>query len=322
MPTLLPLMLMLTDVPAAEEARAASPKIVSVHKIWDRGNHNAFTDLIRHQDRWLCTFREGRSHADPDGRIRVIASDDGQQWEPIALIRHDGYDLRDPKLSHMPDGRLMILAGASVYEQGKYVTRSPRVAFSRDGRQWSPPRKVLAEDHWLWRVTWHKGRGYCLSKMGEGRGPRRGFLYSTRDGIDWQWITEFRLDGVSETTFRFLPNDEMIALVRPGYIGHSMPPYKQWTWHRMKEKIGGPNFIRLPDGSLWAAARRYHKDGKKSTVLARMTRDSYEPVLTLPSGGDTSYPGLVWHDGLLWMSYYASHEGKASIYLAKIRFDR
>ncbi len=58
------------------------------------------------------------------------------------------------------------------------------------------------------------------------------------------------------------------------------------------------------------------------TVLARMDRDRYEPVLTLPSGGDTSYPGLVWHDDQLWMSYYSSHEGKTSIYLARIRIGR
>jgi hypothetical protein len=30
---------------------------------------------------------------------------------------------------------------------------------------------------------------------------------------------------------------------------------------------------------------------------------------------------LLWHDDLLWMSYYASHEGKTSIYLAKIKFE-
>ena len=41
--------------------------------------------------------------------------------------------------------------------------------------------------------------------------------------------------------------------------------------------------------------------------------------LELPSGGDCSYPGMVWHEGLLWMSYYSSHEGKTSIYLAKVR---
>ena len=38
----------------------------------------------------------------------------------------------------------------------------------------------------------------------------------------------------------------------------------------------------------------------------------------LPSAGDCSYPGLAWHRGCLWMSYYSSHEGKASIYLARI----
>jgi len=27
----------------------------------------------------------------------------------------------------------------------------------------------------------------------------------------------------------------------------------------------------------------------------------------------------VWHDGLLWTSYYSSHEGQTSIYLAKVR---
>ena len=51
-----------------------------------------------------------------------------------------------------------------------------------------------------------------------------------------------------------------------------------------------------------------------------MTTSSYEPALTLPSGGDTSYAGMVWHDDFLWMSYYSSHEGGTSIYLAKVGF--
>ena len=41
-------------------------------------------------------------------------------------------------------------------------------------------------------------------------------------------------------------------------------------------------------------------------------------IVELPSKGDNSYPGFVWHGGKLWMSYYSSHEGKTSIYLAKI----
>ena len=42
-------------------------------------------------------------------------------------------------------------------------------------------------------------------------------------------------------------------------------------------------------------------------------------ALELPSGGDTSYAGMVWHDGLLWIAYYSSHEEKTSIYLAKVK---
>jgi hypothetical protein len=302
---------------------AAGPEIVSLEKIWDRAPHNAFTDLIRFEGQWLCVFREGEGHAGgADGKIRVISSPDGRAWQSAALVAEEGVDLRDPKVSIMPDGGLMLVAGGSIFEDDRYLTRAPRVAFSPDGCSWTPTRKVLAEDHWLWRVTWHNGWAYSVSKMGEGSNPRRGILYRSRDGLDWQWITEFRLPAgtwnASETTLRFLPDEQLVALVRPHWIGTSRPPYREWSWTKMEQNIGGPNFIRLPDGRLWAAARRYLEGGERRTVLARLTPTSYEPVLTLPSGGDTSYPGMVWHDGLLWMSYYSSHEGKTSIYLAKI----
>ena len=180
---------------------------------------------------------------------------------------------------------------------------------------------MLAEDHWLWRVTWHQGVGYCVSKLGEGRHPRRGFLYSTRNGIEWEWITEFRLPNdewtASETTLRVMPDGEMVSLTRPHWIGTSQPPYVDWSWTKIPHGLGGPNFIRWSDGALWAASRGRLGDDP-GNVLARMTRTSYEPVLLLPSGGDCSYPGMVEHRDQLWMSYYSSHEEKTSIYLARI----
>jgi hypothetical protein len=301
--------------------RAETPKIISLQMIWDEGEHNAFTDLIRFRDRWWVSFREARDHGPSIGKVRVIVSNDGREWRSAALVNQTGVDLRDPKLSVMPDGRLMLIMGGSINDASTYGTRAPRVAFSTDGHQWTAPRKLLAEDHWLWRVTWHKEQAWSVSKLGEGKNPRRGMLYRSQDGLEWQWITEFHLPNdtwnASETTLRFMPDDELIALTRPHWIGTSKPPYKDWSWTKMKENIGGPNFIRLPDGDLWAAGRRYGE--KATTTLARLTRDSYQPMLTLPSGGDNSYPGMVWHDGLLWMSYYSSHEGKTSIYLAKIK---
>lgn len=311
----------------AESAKQSPAEIVSVKKIWDQAGHNAFTDLIRFQGKWLCTFREADGHVKGDGRLRVIASADGEKWESTALLAEEGIDLRDPKVSIMPDGRLMIVAGGSVYRKGKFIGRQPRVAFSKDARQWTPTQRVLSEGEWLWRVTWHDGKAYGVSYNSDywkkTKKPCQ-TLFVSSDGVQYDKICTLDVTAYAgETTVRFQPDGTMIALVRResddrhAWIGTSKSPYTNWTWHDTGHHVGGPNFIILPDGSMWAGGRSY--TGKAKTALAKMTPTSYEPVLTLPSGGDTSYPGFVYHDNLLWMSYYASHEGKTSIYLARIR---
>ncbi|HUY02513.1 MAG TPA: hypothetical protein VMV33_04445 [Rhodocyclaceae bacterium] len=40
-----------------------------------------------------------------------------------------------------------------------------------------------------------------------------------------------------------------------------------------------------------------------------------------PHKAFTSYAGLSLHAGLLWVSYYSSHEGKPAIYFAKVAID-
>lgn len=311
-------------------AIAAEPELVSVKKIWDAGHHNAFTDLIRFQDRFYCVFREADEHVGGDGVIRVLVSDDGDQWTSAAGLTEKGVDLRDPKLSITPDGRLMIVMGGSLYNGTKTLMgRRPRVSFSTNGTEWTVPKVILEEGDWLWRVTWNDGVGYGVSYRTQTKSTDTSAdwliaLHSTTDGISYKKVTDLEVPNrPNETTLRFMPDGEMLALVRRengnrrGWIGTSRPPYKDWKWNETEHRLGGPDFIRLPNGELWAGTRIY--PGGAKTVLARMTRDSITPVLTLPSRGDTSYPGFVWHHDLLWMSYYSSHEGKTSIYLAKIK---
>ena len=148
-------------------------------------------------------------------------SENGDCWKSAASLEQKGTDLRDPKLSIMPSDRLMLITGGSVYDaRGTCQTRSPRVAFSKDGYDWTEPRKLLAEDHWLWRVTWQDGWAWGVSKLGEGRDPRRCMLYRSRDAREWEWITEFRLPNntwnASEATLRFLPGGEIHA----GHLQH------------------------------------------------------------------------------------------------------
>ena len=316
--------------PAAESAGSV-PQLVSVQKIWDQGEHNAFTDLIRFRDAWFCSFRESAGHVGGDGEIRVLTSPDGEIWKSAALIAEQGIDLRDPKLSITPDGRLMIVAGGSIYNGTKTLQgRQPRVMFSADGVKWTEPQKVLADGDWLWRVTWHDGVAYGVSYNTidtAAKGDWSLTLYRSQNGVDWEKVTKLDVPGrANETTLRFLQSGKLVAMVRRegnealkherrGWIGVAESPYEKWSWTEIHQHFGGPNFLELPNGDLWAGTRG---PGAK-TILCEMTPTTLKPVLTLPSGGDCSYPGLVWHDGLLWMSYYSSHEGKTSIYLAKIR---
>jgi hypothetical protein len=79
--------------------------------------------------------------------------------------------------------------------------------------------------------------------------------------------------------------------------------------------------IRLPDGRFIAAVRLYDGAVRTSVCQVDVMAGSITELLKLPSAGDTSYAGLVWHDNLLWVSYYSSHEGKTSIYLAKVKLE-
>ena len=310
----------------------AEPAPRPARKIWDQGEHNAFTDLIRYEGRWFCTFREGAAHVSGDGKIRVIESADGDTWKSAALIDEAGVDLRDPKVSVTPDGRLMMVMGGSIMEGGEYVSRQSRVSFSRDGRTWTPPQRIGEPRHWLWRVTWFRGQAYGVAYVGGGglKDERAGFLYTSADGIDWKLVTRLDLPHASETTLRFLEDGEMIAFSvqvnpkparRSTRIGSSRPPYRDWTWKDVPFASGGPNFLVLPDGRWLASTRDYGiADVKQTTTaLAWMTRDSIKPFLHYVSGGDTSYAGMVLSNNELWVSFYSSHEGKQNIYLDRVK---
>jgi len=314
-----------------------TPELVSFKKIWDAGAHNAFTDLIRFDNQWFCTFRESEGHVLGNGKIRVITSKDGEQWKSAALLAEEGVDLRDPKLSLTPGHRLMLTLGGTVHDSAKIIERQPRVAFSNDGFAWSNPERVLDKGDWLWRTTWHDGHAYgtvynAQVKNYDYAGPAEwsARLVESEDGVHFRTAANFNIPGrPNEATARFLKNGDCVVLIRreagdkQAWIGISHAPYKDWHWNPVGLFIGGPNFIVLDDDSMIASGRDVSpgKSGAR-TFVGKMDLKSVTPELDLPAPGewDCSYPGLVWHDGLLWVSYYSSHEGKTSIYLAKIRF--
>jgi hypothetical protein len=327
--------IIVSPVPAWASA-PLNVRLLDVKKIWDQAPHSAFTDLIRWQDRFYCAFREGRGHVCTDGKIRIIHSEDGDAWSSSALVELAGFDLRDAHLSITPDGRLMLLGGAAPREKdNQSAPTGTFVAFSKDGVQWSKPRIVIEPGRWLWSVTWHQGKAYGVSYTA-GPGERYLDLLMSEDGVEYTPLVERLVEGgyPNEVTLRFDASGVCYALVRrdrweghpySALLGISRGDYTKWRWHDLGEEFnsfGGPNFIQLPTGH-WLAAGRMHQGGAH-TALCQLdaTKGTMIKLLKLPSGGDTSYPGLVWHDGLLYVSYYSGHEGKTSIYLARIEIVR
>ncbi len=300
-------------------------ELVSIRKIWDHAPHNAFTDLIRYRNEWFCVFREGEAHVSPDGALRVIRSRDGVDWQSAALLVSTNGDLRDAKITVAASGELM-LSGAVALRQPAPATHRSLAWFSKNGRDWSEPSIIGDDDQWLWRTTWHAGAAYSIGYQTAGTNKFMR-LYKSKDGRRFETLVPrlFEEGYPNETSIVFEPDGAALCLLRrdgnpsSGQLGRARRPYTKWDWQDLGVKIGGPHMLRLADGRLVAAVRLY--DGKVRTSLAWVDARAgkLSEFLTLPSGGDSSYAGLVMHTGLLWVSYYSSHEGKTSIYLGKVR---
>lgn len=311
------------------------PALLSVQKIWDRSPHCGMTDLIRYKDIWYCAFREGGHHYEGEkGTLRILSSPNALEWNTAATFELRGVDLRDPKLSITPNGQLLLLTGGTVRDsEEKYLSTQSYVAFSDDGENWGDFQPVLPVHEWLWRITWYQGMAYGASYRRSDIHDRRKewivTLWESSDALEWKRITTWDIEGhPNETTLRFFRSGTMAALVRRdgkkrsnALFGTSDPPFTEWLWKPLPYYIGGPNFILGPHDSLWVGGRYLQPTpygSMEKTFLGTLDFQTLHRLVILPSGGDCSYPGMVFHENALWVSYYSSHEGSAAIYLARL----
>jgi len=310
--------------------------------IWSDAPHNAFTDLHRQHNRWYCTFREGAAHVSPDGAVRILASDDGRAWQSVARLSVPWADLRDPKLSEMPDGRMLLTAGALLHVAKDGCTNRSQAWISKDGKEWDGPHEIGEPNIWMWSCERYGDALYSFgyfkiwpSYKNTGtkttvQTPSAKFirLYRSVDGLTWIPVSTQTYEGryINETAITFQKDGRMIAMTRRdngpeprvAHIGVSVPPYTEWTWRDGDHRLNGPALCALPDGRIVAGGR--WKIGKENTRLGWLDLDKATviPALVLPSEPETGYPSMVYHDGRLFVSYYASQEGKTGIYFASV----
>ena len=313
--------------------------IESVRRVYNDGNHNAFTDLCRFRDQYYLTFRncpDGHG-VYPSSRIIVLSSVDADKWQHVHAFSVPDRDVRDPHFLVF-GGTLFVYTGTWLCDPSEPSPYGPEkrdlndhlgyCAWSADGQVWQGPCILEGTyGHYIWRAATHGGKAYLCGRRKPGFVPTatlkdadpitQSALLESDDGFIWKTRGLFQESYGSETAFLFEDDGSILAVgrgrpPRPAQICRSRPPYQHWTHTDLDRNIGGPLLAK------WG--HRYIVGGRKTTDRANhktalywLIGDRLQEIVELPSGGDNSYPGFVQvSDTRGLVSYYSSHEGSGT----------
>lgn len=293
----------------------------------------AFTGLTYYKNCFYCVFREGLNHVDGSGRnngiIKIIRSEDGKEWSLMDSLKIEGWDMRDPSILITRDGRLQVLAFGHVRKDGKYLCLKSYVSISDTiGLKFSPLEPIVFNN----KLEWNKGNVVWDLKQIDN--TLYGFTYrpkfalvSTQDGMSFDLLQEFDIDGDPNEADLCASGNTMYAIARRdgmhAIAGKCCKGSSVWQWKDCGFEVGGPDIIDI-DGQIYVCGRSYDQE-EQHTTLFKLNKQSLQlnRVFDLPSYGDCSYPGMLVHEGNLYISHYHT-DGKlgSSIYLTIIGINK
>lgn len=308
-------------------------ELVETKKIWNNAAHNAFTDIVEFNNKYYIVFREGTTHVSRDGIIRLLESDDLENWESIKVFEISNIDLRDPKLSVSPSNDLLVYAGGAFLNEYQNYTHETYMWITSNLSEWSEKITISRKGEWLWRFRWNDtsknafGFAYNTGRIWNNEDHKL-ILYRGEGSYTFSPIYTYthifeleRKSTVSESDIIFLNGDVLFTVVRrenTALFGFGYAPYTRLHWNETNQKVSSPALFKYNEKILLSG--RYY-DTKNSTSIFGLDMVSKEikEILRLPSRGDTGYSGIMVKDQYIYVSYYSDHEGKTSIYLSKIK---
>ncbi|MFA6241163.1 MAG: hypothetical protein WC655_09550 [Candidatus Hydrogenedentales bacterium] len=291
----------------------------------DGGAHNAFTDLIQWKGAYYLCFRHGGSHATMDGDIQVMTSADLKTWTTCGVLDTLGDD-RDPHFT-ATDDMLFVYFGTwdLAHQEGHALPDRGKVrsyfASTQDGKTWSKIQAVYEPGFWLWRVRRHDGVFYSAAYTAYRPKPdmRETRLVKSTDGLEWTTVTTVTKERMAgEADFHWTPSGEVWIISRTGDKAGDAEWFRSdasmTSWKATPTGV----FIHSPAIAEWKdrvfiAGRG--KAEKSVTRLWEIVGDKFVECITLPSDGDTAYPGLIVDPASLqtdtpafFISWYSQHE--------------
>jgi len=296
------------------------PRVLNHLTVVRDGKHNAFTSLVWWNGAYWLAYRKGERHADPTGQVCLCVSADRRHWREAARLKVPG-DSRDPFLVVTNDNQLAILfPNAPDQADGEPVIEQ-WIAFSHNGYDWQTPRRILDPRHHLFRVRRHDELYYGLDCYRE-KTLRRLELWTSPDLMQWTRICQVGADdaGLNESDIIFRPDGEAWIVSRAmtpslhSWFSSAKPPYTDWRVESLGVRIQAPSILEH-DGRVYVAGRSVPRllgettwPFGQSLYVWELGRGRVTPVLRLPTGGDSTYPGFIKDpEGRLCISYYSQH---------------
>ena len=332
-------------------------RLDELRTVVDDGTHAAVTDLARWRgELWLAYRRAERHMTWPPGEVVLLRSADGRAWSPAATFS-TRWDDRDPKLL-ATDEHLTVYWGAMVEDlgaDGRPVPGSRKgilshAARTTDGAAFTAPVAIGPVNWWLWRPARIGAEVLGLAYGSANAGNVDVDLWRSDDGLAFERVTTVvGEEQGTEGALLQLADGRLLAVVRGQgeltWLCTARPPYVAWERRRVDHWLHAPALCEVGGAVLAAGRDRAGDDlpgeepgtaelARYRTCLWRIVDGARtEKLLELPSGGDTSYCGIV-ADGsggtdAVLLSYYSQHAGlrnegyrlgerPAAVYLARV----
>lgn len=270
-------------------------------EVADSEAHHAFTDLAEWKGAYYLCYRKGRSHNSMDGEIHVLRSEDLKSWDLVKVLRTMGDD-RDPHFAIKDDELYVFFGvwdlrhreGTEPVDRGEVRSHFAKTA---DGKEWSKIQAVYEPGWWLWRVRGLNDRFYTAAYTAVRPKPatRETRLLSSVDGLNWDFVSTVSVEhGAGEADMWLEEDGSMSILSRTAedaVLFRGDGDLTMWNETRLQDLVHAPVVVEWKGRRFTAGRAR----GEKGSVTKfwELFDDRIEERLLLPSGGDTSYCGLL-----------------------------
>lgn len=249
-------------------------------KIFNKNQHDAFTDLNRVDNQLLICFRRATNHHSNDGRIVFQQLNLQGKLINQHIFQILNSDLRDPKIYILQDKSILLTAYARKIERdsdgnGKTISQNTywhaATLNNIESVNWQHQGFFAKDFHWCWRLSWHEQFVYSLAYE---RRTDNLFLYK---GPNLSQFTAFTQPVLSKAEHGLgYPNEsdlcftgqksqaQAIAVVRRDadtyttQLGKSAPPFADWQWHDLPIYLASPRILAVSNDEFIIAARYEH----------------------------------------------------------------